>query len=277
MSLVRNSTSSTSSVPSFDLGIDLDDNSDKYLEVASQECAGLFSFGPVTKRARTGKRISIGDCVGVVSGVRCPSLIFVHHCDTGTNLISYSNFGMQVVSDSEIVKEPVDRGSYLESDRVQACKTDREFAEFPTIDVMDNCTTSENMAPLVVSEITEEDAARVDLRESELSIIDEPMFESVLCDNDLVSNVNDPAPDLGFDMFDEAVFDKAMRSSEKTGTTKSNLWVRNRFNHWRTACNFDTSVPLEEIPLKELSELLCKFFFCLKKKNGLHYPSQSVM
>lgn len=103
------------------------------------------------------------------------------------------------------------------------------------------------------------------------------MFEYVLCDNDLVSNVNDPTPDLGFDMFDEAAFDKTMRSSEKTGTTKSNSWVRKRFNHWRTACNLDTSVPLEEIPLKELSELLCKFFFCLKKKNGLHYPSQSVM
>lgn len=79
-----------------------------------------------------------------------------------------------------------------------------------------------------------------------------------------------------FDMFDEASFDKEMRSNEKSGTTKSNPWVKNRFNAWREASKLDTSVPLEEIPLRELSELFCRFFFCLKNKEGKHYPSQTV-
>lgn len=39
----------------------------------------------------------------------------------------------------------------------------------------------------------------------------------------------------------------------------------------------DVSVAFEDIPLRELAGHLCKFFFVLKKKNGEHYPSQSVM
>ena len=39
----------------------------------------------------------------------------------------------------------------------------------------------------------------------------------------------------------------------------------------------DISIALEDIPLRELADLLCKFFYVLLKKNGQHYPSQSVM
>jgi hypothetical protein len=39
----------------------------------------------------------------------------------------------------------------------------------------------------------------------------------------------------------------------------------------------DLTIPFEEIPLQELAQMLYRFFYVLKKKNGEYYPNQSVM
>ena len=52
---------------------------------------------------------------------------------------------------------------------------------------------------------------------------------------------------FGFAMFNEASLDREMRSDERTSITKSNTWVKNKFNMWRLFAGLDSSVPLEEI------------------------------
>ena len=126
------------------------------------------------------------------------------------------------------------------------------------------------------------------LVEMDLAIIEEPTISSLIEDPvnqcQSLSNIFVKPEILAincceseFCKFDQASFDKEMQSCNKNGTTKSNSWIKNRFNSWRCASGLDISIPLESLPLKELAEMLVKFFFVLKKKNGKRYPSQSVM
>ena len=91
------------------------------------------------------------------------------------------------------------------------------------------------------------------------SIVVPISIESAVVERSIESYV-DIVNEACFDMFDEVSFDIEMRSNQNSGTTKSNSWVKSRFNAWREVLKLDTSVPLKEIPLRELSELLCRFF-----------------
>lgn len=194
----------------------------------------------VTKRARSGKRVTVDrDDVGVViGGERCSSF---------EQIISTS---VSPLNSIPMVDSPLSE-----------CEVPLN-STFPPIDV-------------VVSEIDIERETDQGIPESDLSIIDLPCDEP----NRALTTVHEGMPtlDLGFEDFDKIAFDRAMRTTERNGTTKSNSWVRNRFNDWRVKSGLDVAVALEDIPLRELADHLCKFFFVLKKKNGEHYPSQSVM
>ena len=287
--LERTPPVSTPLLPSFDLGIDL----------ASPESDSVSPN--VLKRAKSGKRVSVAEPVGVVSDVRCrsfseiytslqPTLSDVPCQETNSFLLPASdpmeNCFADVHCPSYGVQEP--SNSFFAGSASYDVEDPLDVVHLPTSDGRDNCFVSE----ILVSEIPVEDEMAGGLHEVDLSIIDEPVddrsdetmhlnefdersdalverigdstvvpvsIESAIVERSIESPV-DIANEEGFDMFDEASFDKEMRSNEKSGTTKSNSWVKNRFNAWREASKLDTSVPLEEIPLRELSELLCRFF-----------------
>lgn len=315
--LERTPPVSTSLLPSFDLG----------MELGSPESVSVSPN--VSKRAKSGKRVSVAEPVGViVGGVLSeiytslqPTLIDVPCRETDSFLLPASDrvencfgavhcasYGVQEPSDSFFAGSASDceeNCSAVLRCSSYAVEEPLDIVHLHTSDGRDNCFDSE----IFVSEIPVEDEMAGGLDEIELSIIDEPVddrndetmplsesdersdalvdrisesivvpinSESAIVERSIESPV-DIVNEAGFDLFDEASFDKEMCSNQKSGTTKSNSWVKNRFNAWREASKLDTSVPLEEIPLRELSELLCRFFYCLKNKKGKHYPSQSVM
>jgi hypothetical protein len=66
--------------------------------------------------------------------------------------------------------------------------------------------------------------------------------------------------------------------NDKTNPSEaSDNWCRNRFDAWRVAKDIDKSRKIEAIPLKELSELLARYFLEMAKKNGQRYPTESLM